>query len=108
MPSNQIAFSDIPRLDPLPTVHIEKEAKERLRDWANTFGKAVKQCSVRKETCSYKCGTLALYAYDQVTTPSEPIVLKHINKDISSELSDESDESSNETNENQLSEYDSD
>ncbi len=27
VPSNQIAFSDIPRLDPLPTVHIEKRSK---------------------------------------------------------------------------------
>ncbi len=43
VPSNQIAFSDIPRLDPLPTVYIEKEARERLREWANTFGATV-QC----------------------------------------------------------------
>ena len=86
-----VLFQTSPRLDPLPTVYIEKEARERLRDWANTFGKTVNQCSVRQETCSYKCGTLALYASEQATTPSEPKVLKHINKDTSSELSDESD-----------------
>jgi hypothetical protein len=75
VPVNQIKFSDIPKLEPLPVLYMEKEKKDALREWALAFGKTVKQRNVRQETCSYKAGTMPLYAYEKPQQPHAPVDL---------------------------------
>jgi len=35
-------------------------AQDLMRNWANTHGKSIRQCTVRKETTKYKAGTSTL------------------------------------------------
>ena len=52
-----------------------REQKEALREWANAYGKTVRQRNVRQDTCAYKAGTLPLYAYEKQCPPTHPIDL---------------------------------
>ena len=42
VPSNFISFWDIPFLPPLPTVQMDDEDQERMREWAHNNGKSVR------------------------------------------------------------------
>ena len=107
VPQNQIQFADIPKLDLLPVVRMEKEEREALREWAKTYGKTVRQCNVRQETCSYKCGTLPLYAYEVVPQPGQTIDLAEPDEPASDSDSDAADGPDSEPSD-QDSEYGSD
>ena len=63
VPSNSISFWDIPFLPPLPTVLMNDEDQERMREWARNNEKSVRQRTVRQETTKYKAGTLPLNMY---------------------------------------------
>ena len=65
VPSNSISFWDIPFLPPLPTVQMDDEDQERMREWARNNGKSVRQRTVRQETTKYKAGTLPLNMYER-------------------------------------------
>lgn len=66
VPKCNIKFADIPKLDPLPPVQMCNEERVAMREWALAFGKTGKQRNARQETCSYKAGTLPLYAYENL------------------------------------------
>ena len=63
VPSNSISFWNIPFLP--PTVQMNDEDQERMREWARNNGKSVRQRTVRQETTKYKAGTLPLNMYER-------------------------------------------
>ena len=65
VPSNSVSFWDIPFLLPVPTVQMDGEDQERMREWARNNGKSVRQRTVRQETTKYKAGTLPLNMYER-------------------------------------------
>ena len=65
VPSNSVKFWDIPFLPPLPTVQMNDENQEYMREWARDNGKSVRQRTVRQETTKYKAGTLPLNMYER-------------------------------------------
>ena len=65
VPSNSIRFWNIPFLPPLPTVQMNDENQEYMREWARNNGKSVRQRTVRQETTKYKAGTLPLNMYER-------------------------------------------
>ena len=77
---SNIKLSDIPKLEPLPAVPM-CDQKVALREWAQAFGKTLKQCNVRQETCSCKAGTLHVYAYEKPEETFEPLDLNMPNQD---------------------------
>ena len=48
-----------------------------MRDWAQTFGAAVRQRSVRQETTMARAGTLPSYLYQREVPPGESVSLEH-------------------------------
>jgi len=47
-----------------------------MRDWAQTFGAAVRQRSVRQETTMARAGTLPSYLYQREVRPGESVSLE--------------------------------
>ena len=73
VPSSQIDWKDLPRMEPLNS----PEAKELMRKWARDHGKCVRQRMVRQEMTKYKAGTLHLNMYrasDTLQSVGERIV----------------------------------
>ena len=64
VPSSQINWKDLPRMEPLKSSLMSPEDKELMRKWARDHGKCVRQRMVRKETTKYKVGTLPLNVPD--------------------------------------------
>ena len=58
VPSSQIDWKDLPRMEPLKSLLMSPEDKELMRKWARDHGKCVRQRTVRQETTKYKAGTL--------------------------------------------------
>ena len=90
-------FEDIPKLNPLPVVQMSKETAKEMREWAMAFGKTVKQWNVRQETCSYKAGTLPLYAYEKQQENTDTVDFawdecEHESDDIDTEYSTDSED----------------
>ena len=57
-PSNSLALQDIPLISPLPVGKLDEQKCKVLRDWALTYGSAVRQRTVRQETTMSRMGTL--------------------------------------------------
>ena len=47
-----------------------------MRDWAQTLGAVVCQCSVRQETIMARAGTLPSYLYQREVQPDESVSLE--------------------------------
>ena len=75
VPNNQVQFSYIPKLNPLPVVPMPRDQIKEMCDWAAVYGKCLKQRNIRQETCSYKAGTMPLYAYEKEEEIKDPIDL---------------------------------
>jgi len=67
------------------TVQIPKKEEEKLRVWADSYTRAVRQRSVRQETTMAKCGTLPTYLYtdkvDEMAEATDPYKLPRNRKD---------------------------
>ena len=60
-----------------PQRPLTAEQQQVMRDWANEFGHAVRQRSVRQETTMFKCGTCPPSMYDNVGKEPEEQVHCH-------------------------------
>lgn len=63
VPEHVMNLLAIPVLPPLPAVPMAQQRIQAMRDWAQTFGAAVRQQSVRRETTMARAGTLPSYLY---------------------------------------------
>lgn len=90
--------SSIPRLVPIfpkpKTVSMQKDDLKLLYEWANTYGKCVRQRTVRQETTSYKCRTLPLNMYVSTSIEGTEVTFNHINEYDERESENETEETS--------------
>ena len=76
VPDRVARFIDIPDMKPLPAGNATAEEIRSLRDWAHSYGTAVRQRSVRQETTMAKAGTLSGYMYGNMPKVADaPLVL---------------------------------
>ena len=66
-PEETISFSKVPTMKPLPVVatSLSQADCEILRNWASSYGAAVRQRTVRQETTMAKHGTLPEFMYQR-------------------------------------------
>ena len=77
VPERAMVLSAIPVMQPLPPVPMPQQCVQSMRDWAQTFGAAVRQGSVRQETTMARAGTLPSYLYQREVQPGELVSLEH-------------------------------
>ena len=65
----KLPFRDLPSLSVPSSVEMEKDDQSLMRDWRDSFGKPVRQLTVRNQSTKDNVGTLPLFAY---TTPDQP------------------------------------
>ena len=65
-----------PVIQTFPAVPMTPQCVEVLTDWAQTFGAAARQRSVRQETAMSRAGTLPSYLYQREVRPGELVFLE--------------------------------
>ena len=75
VPEGSIRFKDIPRLKPLPVKKMSNENIQRLIDFSNVYGRAVRQRTGRQETTMAKARTLPSSCYNNANLPVEVVNL---------------------------------
>ena len=65
VPERAMFLSAMPVIQPLPAVPMTPQCVQVKRGWAQTFGAAVRQRSVRQETTMARAGTLPSYLYQR-------------------------------------------
>lgn len=93
-------LSAMPVIQPLPAVPMTPQCVQVMRDWAQTFGAAVRQRSARQETTMARAGTLPSYLYQREVRPGESVSLERFGEQRRNEA-EEADE------EDGILEYDS-
>lgn len=101
-----IPFSSVPTIKPLPVAEMSQADCDLLRNWASSYGAAVRQRTVRQETTIAKHGTLPEFIHQrQCVTSDKPITFASgqddkrldINEEVDDEeVEDEFDRSSDE------------
>ena len=81
-PETTANLFDLPLMSPLPVVTMSNANIQKLHDWAQTYGAAVRQRTNRQQTTMAKHGALPDYMYQRILTPGEKISIPN-----SSELS---------------------
>ena len=75
-PEETISFSKVPTMKPLPVVDLSQADCEILRNWASSYGAAVRQRTVRQETTMAKHGTLPEFMYQrECVTLDNPVTI---------------------------------
>ena len=64
-PEGALLLSQVPVMKPLPIVNMRPADCDALRDWASSFGAAVRQRTVRQETTMARHGTLPEFMYQR-------------------------------------------
>ena len=64
-PEGSLQLSQVPIMKPLPSVSMSSADCNALRDWASSYGAAVRQRTVRQETTMAKHGTLPEFMYQR-------------------------------------------
>lgn len=70
-PEGALSLSQVPVMKPLPIVNMCPADCDALRDWASSYGAAVRQRTVRQETTMARHGTLPEYMYQRQCEISE-------------------------------------
>ena len=65
----KLPFRDLPSLSVPSSVEMAKDDQRLMRDWRDSFGKPVRQLTIRNQSTKDNVGTLPLFAY---TTPDQP------------------------------------
>ena len=65
----KLPFRDLPSLSVPSSVEMAKDGQRLMRDWRDSFGKPVRQLTIRNQSTKDNVGTLPLFAY---TTPDQP------------------------------------
>ena len=76
VPERAVILSAISVVRPLPPVPMAPQGVQRIRDWAQTLGAAVRQRSVKQETTMTRAETLPSYLYQREIQPGEPVSLE--------------------------------
>ena len=76
VPERAMFLSAKPVIQPFPAVPMTPQCVQVLRDWAQTFGAAARQRSVRQETAMSRAGTLPSYLYQREVRPGESVSLE--------------------------------
>ena len=63
VPEVAMDLSSIPKLNPIPTVFMDRADIVKMRDWASEHGQCVRQLTVRQQTTKFSAGTLPMSAY---------------------------------------------
>ena len=73
-PEETLPLSRVPTIKPLPVIQMPQADCDLLRNWASSYGAAVRQCTVRQETTMAKHGTLPEFIHQrQCVTSDKPI-----------------------------------
>jgi hypothetical protein len=76
-PEETIPFSKVPTMQPLPIVKMSQANCDVLRNWASTYGAAVRQRTVCQETTMAKHGTLPEFMYQRkCVTLDTPVTIE--------------------------------
>ena len=65
VPENHISFENIPKMSPLPHEEMSQADQATMQEWAQEYGKAVRQRTVRQCTTKHNAGTLPLNMYEK-------------------------------------------
>ena len=87
-PEGAVHFSEVPTIHPLPPVSMSSENTEIIRNWAISYGAAVRPRSVRQETTVAKHGALPEYMYQRECVATEKVRLE-FNETDTVEVSDD-------------------
>ncbi|KAJ7337297.1 hypothetical protein OS493_010156 [Desmophyllum pertusum] len=71
VPSTQIHLQDFPRMTQQKQPFMSSADQDLMRNWANSPGKCLRQCTVRQEITKYKAGTLPLNMYQTAVQRGE-------------------------------------
>ena len=69
----KLSFRDLPSLSVPPSVEIAKDDQKLMRDWRDSFGKPVRQLTVRNQSTKDNVGNLPLFAYSTPDPPPRPL-----------------------------------
>ena len=69
-------FSEVPTIHPFPHVSMSSENTEIIRNWATSYGAAVRQRTLRQETTMAKHGALPEYMYQRECVATEKVRLE--------------------------------
>ena len=71
-----LQFEDLPIIPKPSAVTMVTKDQEILRHWRDSFGKSVRQLTIRNQRTKDNVGTLPLYAYTPAPTVPVPIILE--------------------------------
>ena len=91
----------IPVIQPLAPVPMAPQSVEKTRDWAKTFGAAMRQRSIRQERTMARAETLPSYLYQSEVQPGEPVSRER------SDLEEQQEKSGQDEEEDGMLDYDS-
>ena len=63
VPEVAMDLGDVPKLNPIPVVSMDRDNIVKMREWARERGQCVRQLTVRQQTTKFSAGTLILTAY---------------------------------------------
>lgn len=75
--SKVLSLSNIPKIEPLPVVHMPKENQDKMWEYSKTFGRGVRQRTNRQETTMAKHGALPDFVW-QVSLTNVKLYIRQI------------------------------
>ena len=69
----KLPFRDLPSLTVPSSVEMAKDDQKLMRDWRDSFGKPVRQLTVRNQSTKDNVGTLPLFAYSTPDPEPRPL-----------------------------------
>ena len=69
----KLSFRELPTIPSMPSVPMAKEEQKLMRDWRDSYGKPVRQLTVRNQSTKDNVGTLSLYAYTAPDPAVNPV-----------------------------------
>ena len=82
-PEGGLLLSQVPVMKPLPIVNMSPADCNALRNWASSYGAAVRQRTVRKETTMARHGTLPEFMYQrQCEISDKPVSIQGLKGEV--------------------------
>ena len=75
LPEGSIQFQEMPKMKPLPARELSLDGCQKLTEFTNVYGRAVRQRSVRQEKTMAKAGTLPSACYE-TNLPVQRVMLR--------------------------------
>ena len=76
LPEDLIQFQKMSTMKPLPARELSLDGRQKMTEFANVYGRVVRQRSVRQETTMGKAGTLPSACYE-TNLPVQRVMLHH-------------------------------